>query len=514
MRIFRSLLFLLFCVVCVRNVLVAQPAPKREFRAAWIATVANIDWPSAPGLSSDAQKAEFIRLLDMLKRNGMNAVVVQVRPSADALYASTIEPWSYWLTGRQGDAPQPYYDPLQFMITETHKRGMEFHAWFNPYRAVFDMRGYLAPNHITKLRPGWFLKYGDKLYFNPGLPEVWDYLTNLISDVVRRYDIDAVHFDDYFYPYRIPGKPFPDYLTYRKYGGSLGLEEWRRHNVDTVIQMLSKAIKEEKPWVKFGISPFGVWRNADKDPAGSNTRAGQTNYDDLYADILLWLRKGWIDYVAPQLYWEFGHRLVAYETLLDWWAHHTYGRDLYIGQGLYRIGSNVAWREPDELPRQIEANRTYPQVKGSIFYSASIFYKNTLGFDDSLRNHLYKYPALVPRMPWIDSIPPEAPRLLNAVPGPEGTHLIWMDGDTTRQSSQFVIYRFVGDSIGDLNDPRNMLAIINKETDTTYADVQQYFDTQVVKGLHYTYVVTALDRLHNESLISNAARAAARKTDE
>ncbi len=477
----------------------AQPAPKREFRAAWIATVANIDWPSKPGLSTDQQKQEFTRLLDMLQRDGMNAVIVQIRPCADALYASTLEPWSYWLTGRQGQAPDPYYDPLQFMIAEAHKRGMEFHAWFNPYRAVFDVRtSKIAPNHITRLRPEWFVTYGDKKYFNPGIPEVWTYLTNLVRDVVRRYDIDGVHFDDYFYPYRIPGRAFPDYAAYRQYGHGLSLDDWRRHNVDTVIQMVSAAIKQEKPWVKFGISPFGVWRNADRDPEGSATRAGQTDYDDLYADILLWLRKGWIDYMTPQLYWEFSQRTVPYGVLLDWWSKHTYGRALYIGQALYRVGSSAAWRNPAELPHELEANRRYPQVGGSVYFSAICFNKYNLGFGDSLRNHFYKYPALIPTMPWIDSIPPPPPAIIRAQPAPDGLHLTWKDTDTTEQTTAFVIYRFAGDSIGNYNDPANILAIVNwEEVNDTYTD------RQLQPGKNYTYVITALDRLQNESLLSN-----------
>jgi uncharacterized lipoprotein YddW (UPF0748 family) len=367
-----------------------------------------------------------------------------------------------------------------------------------------NIGSYISPNHISKVRPQWFLKYGDKLYFNPGIPEVWTYLQHVVGDVVRRYDIDAVHFDDYFYPYRIPGKAFPDSRTYHEYGEGMSLDEWRRHNVDTVIQMLNRTIKEAKPWVKFGISPFGVWRNRDRDPEGSPTGAGQTNYDDLYADVLLWLKKGWIDYVAPQLYWEFGHRTVAYEVLLDWWAHHTYGRQLYIGQALYRVGSSNAWRNPSELPDQIAANRTYPQVKGSIYFSASVFYKDPLGFEDSLRSHYYKYPALIPRMPWIDSIAPLAPVITDVreIPQGRGLQLSWKDGDTSRQTAHYVLYRFAGDTVGDLNDPRHILSIVNKDPVPDTAHVQICIDRGYRHGQSYTYILTALDRLHNESLLS------------
>jgi uncharacterized lipoprotein YddW (UPF0748 family) len=496
----QKILFLTIFIFTGAKFSFGQMPPKREMRGAWIATVANIDWPSKPGLSSDRQKTEFIQLLDTLQKEGINAVFVQIRPSADAFYPSSLEPWSYWLTGKQGEAPQPYYDPLKFMIEQAHKRGMEFHAWFNPYRAVFDLHQYLAPNNITKLRPQWFVTYGDKKYFNPGLPDVWNYMVQVVSDVVKRYDIDGVHFDDYFYPYRIVGKEFPDFLTYKEYGDGMGRDEWRRHNIDTMIEMVSKAIKSIKPWVKFGVSPFGVWRNDDKDPDGSATHAGQTDYDDLYANVLKWLKNDWIDYVAPQLYWDFDQRAAPYGVLLDWWAHHTYGRDLYIGQGLYRVGSSGAWRDPDELPSQLIANRSYPQVDGSIYYSASIFNNYTYGFNDSLQNHFYRYPALIPPMPWIDSIPPLPPRELSAIPDSNGLQLLWKDGDTSHQTYRYVIYRFSGDTTFNLNDPRNILQIVNKAftPDSTYA--QTFTDTTYQPGQHYVYVITALDRLDNESM--------------
>ncbi len=431
----------------------------------------------------------------------MNAVIVQVRPAADAFYASTLEPWSYWLTGKQGKAPEPYYDPLKFMIKEAHRRGMEFHAWCNPYRAVFNIRkeSELASYSPVRRHPSWFVTYGTKKFFNPGLPEVRQYLVKVVKDIVSRYDIDAIHFDDYFYPYRIRGKAFPDREAYKKYGNGLNIGDWRRHNVDTVIEMLAAAIKSVKPYVKFGISPFGVWRNHDKDPEGSLTHAGQTNYDDLYADVLLWLKKGWIDYVCPQIYWDFNLSAAPYGVLLDWWAHHTYGRQLYIGQGLYRVGGKGAWGKPDEMPRQIEANRSYKKVKGSIYFSAKAFYKNPLGFDDSLRNHYYKYPAIPPTMPWIDSIPPVAPELAGILKTAKGNLIKWKDKDTTLQTTQFVIYRFPGTAQPDRDDPAHILAIVNKTFSKNPRFVQTFLDTAASSTEEYLYEVTALDRLHNES---------------
>ncbi len=377
----------------------AQPVSKPEFRAVWVATVDNIDWPDHPTLNSEIQKAEFIKLLEMHKMNGLNAVIVQVRPCTDALYPSPYEPWSQWLTGRQGQPPFPYYDPLAFMITETHKRGMEFHAWLNPYRAVFNIyNSSVAPTHITKLHPDWFLNYGDKKYFDPGNKEVQQYVNAVVKDVVSRYEVDAIHFDDYFYPYRIAGKEFPDEVKYRLYSKGISKDDWRRSNVDSIIHLLSQTIKETNKKCQFGISPFGVWRNSDKDADGSNTKAGQTNYDDLYADILLWLKNDWIDYVTPQLYWEFGHKAAPFEVLVDWWSKHTYGKNCYIGLGIYKGGTGEAWKDKNQLPRQIRLIRNTPNIQGMAFFSSKTFEKNPNGWSDSLRLNYFKDPAPLPKV--------------------------------------------------------------------------------------------------------------------
>ncbi len=373
---------------------------KAEFRGVWIATVTNIDWPTPGNYNSALQKEEFIKLLDRHKANGMNAIVMQIRPATDAFYPSPYEPWSEWLTGKQGQPPVPYYDPLQFMIEETHKRGMEFHAWMNPYRAFFNInKTQVSATHITRLHPNWFLTYGDKKYFDPGNKEVQQHVTNVVKDVVSRYNVDAIHFDDYFYPYRIPGKEFPDDEKYQMYSNGMSKDDWRRSNTESIILQLSKAIKEENKNCQFGISPFGVWRNIDKDSInGSNTKAGQTNYDDLYADILLWLKNGWIDYVAPQLYWEFGHKAAPYEVLIDWWGKHTYGKNCYIGLGIYRAGSNDAWKDKTQLPRQIETLRNTPNINGMIFFSSKSFDKNPNGWNDSLRLNYFSQPAKTPEI--------------------------------------------------------------------------------------------------------------------
>lgn len=391
-----SLAYFVLSLMMPSSLLLAQ---KPEMRAVWVATVENIDWPSKPGLAAEVQRSEFTKLLDMHKANGMNAVFVQVRPVADAFYPSQYEPWSKYLTGVQGTEPQPYYDPLAFMIYETHKRGMEFHAWMNPYRAIFNIKkNETAPTHISRMHPEWFVTYGTQSYFDPGNKEAQQFVVDVVRDVVERYKVDAIHFDDYFYPYRIAGKEFPDDATYNKYSKGMSRDDWRRSNTDSIILHLNQAIKKANPKCQFGISPFGVWRNASKDPSGSNTQAGQTNYDDLYADILLWLRKGWIDYVTPQLYWEIGFEKAEFNTLVDWWNRNTYGKNCYIGLGIYRANTNSAWKDKTQLPRMIQKLRTAENIRGMVFFSSKSFNNNPNGWSDSLRLNYFATPAPTPKM--------------------------------------------------------------------------------------------------------------------
>lgn len=389
----RSYVFLFFYIAILQC---SYPAfSQTEFRGVWIATVDNIDWPDRENHNSTEQQSAFIKLLDFHQRNGINAVVVQIRPAADAFYPSPYEPWSEWLTGRQGLPPSPYYDPLQFMITETHKRNMEFHAWINPYRAVFNTRSSsLSSTHITRLHPEWFLTYGDQRYFDPGNKEAQQFVNLIVKDIVSRYPIDGIHLDDYFYPYPIAGREFPDHDSYRKYSNGMNIGDWRRSNTDSIIASLSHTIKSANKNCRFGVSPFGVWRNASEDSLnGSKTNGAQTNYDDLYADILLWLKNGWVDYVAPQLYWEFGFRKAPYEVLLDWWSKHTYGKNCYIGLGVYKANKNAAWRDKTQLPRQIMALRRTPNIQGMIFYSSKSLANNFNGWSDSLRLNYFAIPA-------------------------------------------------------------------------------------------------------------------------
>jgi uncharacterized lipoprotein YddW (UPF0748 family) len=477
------------------TLLVSAKSPKREFRAAWIATVANIDWPSKQGLPAAEQQQQFIARLDELKDLGCNAVIVQIRPASDAFYPSKLEPWSHYLTGRQGAPPFPYYDPLEFMIEETHKRCMEFHAWFNPFRALVDSKKNPNPaGHVTREHPDWIISYGGKSYIDPGTPEAREYVIKVIMDVVKRYDLDAVHIDDYFYPYRIAGQEFGDSRSWKRCGGDFSDKgDWRRNNVNVFISTLNNNIKNVKSYVKFGISPFGVWRNASKDPEGSNTRGGQTCYDDLYSDVILWAKKGWIDYLLPQLYWEHGHRAAPFDVLLPWWEDHSYDRHVYIGLGVYRMlgGAKAPWNSPNELTWQIRDIRKTCAQPGFVFYSASNFGKLPSSVKESIKEYTV-HPAMPPVMEWLDKRAPAPPALTAQVKGGK-TVLKWQPADN-EDGLRYAVYRFLNNEPVDLE--RND-RILNIQVGTSFTD------ESASRQKDCTYVVTTLDRTWNESKPSN-----------
>ncbi|MCL4124430.1 UNVERIFIED_CONTAM: hypothetical protein GTU68_020002 [Idotea baltica] len=473
-----------------------SPPPKYEFRGVWIATVKNLDWPSRSDLDSETQQQEFIEMLDEQVANGMNAVVVQVRPAADALYDSPYEPWSEWLTGTQGKPPEPYYDPLEFMIEESHKRGLEFHAWFNPYRAAAnaDAVSLLAEDHVVKQNPDWFIRYGNSLLFDPGLPAARDFVINVILDVARRYNIDAVHFDDYFYPYRIQGEEFQDNYSFEMYGeGFENRDDWRRNNVDELIRILHDSLITINPEILFGISPFGVWRNQDKDPQGSATRAGQTCYDDLYADVRKWLEEGWIDYVAPQIYFSIGYPPAAFDELINWWSLNSFGKQVFVGHAPYKVGNNKDsnWDDPNEIPKQIKLTRDYGAIQGSIYFRAGFLTQNPLGITDSLRGNYYRLGALLPPRTEIDNIPPAAPVSLISESDKAGIALVWEDGGIEEDARYYVIYRGEGRDLP-LATPTNMIVRLG--------DYPRYFldeNTRFLKKYHY--IITTIDPFQNES---------------
>jgi uncharacterized lipoprotein YddW (UPF0748 family) len=366
----------------------------KEFRGVWIASVININWPKTRGIGKsveEKQKKEFIKLLDEVVDMNMNAVIVQVRPTADTFYPSSYEPWSKYLTNEQG--VHPGWDPLKFMIEESHKRGLEFHAWFNPYRVTMKKDDKIMDTHPAKLHPEWTFRYDGKLYYNPGVPEAMEYSINSIMEVVKNYDIDGVHMDDYFYPYPVNGEKIPDWSTYLKYGKEFKVAaDWRRNNVDRFIEILDSKIKKEKPNVQFGISPFGVWRNYNVDKSGSKTQAGITNYDNLYADTRKWIKKGWIDYIAPQIYWNQGFKVAEYNTLVNWWAKEVEDTDvkLYIGHAAYKIGTK-GWEDPNELVNQVKYNRSVEEVDGSIYFSIDSLINNPIVKEKLKRTYNRKY---------------------------------------------------------------------------------------------------------------------------
>ncbi len=491
----------------------AGEQPRSQFRAVWVATVANIDWPGQPGLSVAEQQQQFITILDKVQQMHMNAVIVQIRPTADAFYPSKLFPWSQYLTGVQGQ--DPGYNPLAFMIEQAHKRNIQFHAWFNPYRVSLSTdRSKLAPNNPAILHPDWVVSYGGELYFNPGIPAVRQYIIDGIMEVVKNYDIDGVHFDDYFYPYPVAGQAFPDQATYQQYGkGFSNLGDWRRDNVNKLVQGVSQAIKRVKPYVQFGISPFGVWRNQSTDPTGSATQAGVQDYDDLYADTRTWIKHNWIDYIAPQIYWNIGFPPAAYDVLVPWWSHEVDGThvQLFTGMAVYKIGQPGPWSNPEEMPDQLALNLQYPEVKGEIFYSMSQLMKNPLGFTDNLSNNIYKYPALVPPVPGSEGKVPHRIALLPVFQDANGVVLNWLDpsqalpgaGDT--RAVAYAIYRFAGrgyQDVCDFNDPQYLLTTV-RHSNNGDGILQTFVDTTAQPGQTYTYYVTALDRFNQESGPSN-----------
>jgi uncharacterized lipoprotein YddW (UPF0748 family) len=388
------------------------PALKREVRGVWVATVANIDWPSKPGLPAEKQKEELLAILDKSKELKLNAVIFQVRPMADALYESKLEPWSEFLTGEMGKSPG--YDPLAFAVAEAHKRGLELHAWFNPYRARTPAaKSPAADSHITKRRPDLAKPYGTHYWMNPTHPDVQDHSLAVIRDVVKRYDIDGIHIDDYFYPYKEKDAagaviPFPDddtWETYQKSGGKLKRDDWRRDAVNKFVERMYRETKAEKKWVKVGISPFGIWR-----PGYPKGIAGFDQFAELYADAKLWFNEGWVDYFTPQLYWPIAQEKQSFPKLLGWWAaENTKKRHLWPGLYTGRVtGAEKGWRAK-EVVDQIELTRKQPGAGGVVHFSMKALLRNPGGIADELKK-TYAEPALVPETPWLtDGKPPAKP---------------------------------------------------------------------------------------------------------
>lgn len=448
---------------------------QREFRGAWITVVWNSDWPSKPGLSVEQQKTELLEIIKQLQSLNFNALILQVRPEGDAVYASPIEPWSAWITGTQGKAPEPVYDPLEFAIEECHKRNIEVHAWFNPYRAKTTTKsGSNVSPHIAITNPEVVYKWGNQLWMDPGAKIVQDRAYNVIIDVLTRYDVDGIHLDDYFYPYPISGQSFPDEKTYSAYknsGGKLSVEDWRRENVNQMVWRLSEGIKKIKPHVKFGISPFGIYRPGQ--PPGI---VGLDPYSVLYADSKKWLQEGWIDYLAPQLYWRTDQTQQSYETLLKWWTQvNTKQRHIYAGNNIGQLDGKV-WKN-SEIEKQIVISRNLGNnfSLGNIFFSMKSLAENRQGIGEQFKQVYYPRPSIVPTMSWRNQTPPPPPENITFQDG----KLNWQRGDN-RSVRSWTLYRQTGDTW-------TIQRILS--AGTTFATVQPG-----------TYAVCAVDRLGNESL--------------
>ncbi|MFV0469465.1 MAG: glycoside hydrolase family 10 protein [Dysgonomonas sp.] len=504
-NIFKKSTYLLFFVLFfITSCKTQQPKvhysdlkyPKREFRGAWIHTIGQNQYKS---MNPTQMKQYFTDMLDKFQSIGINAVIFQVRPQADAFYYSEIEPWSRYLTGMQGKAPDGDFDPLAFMVEECHKRNIELHAWLNPYRVTSAEGQQLAKNHIYNSRPELFVKYGSQIYFDPGIPENRQYICKVVKDIVKRYDVDAIHMDDYFYPYPIAGQNFPDDDSFLKHASSQGFKanqrsDWRRNNVNLLINELHDAIKVTKPWVRFGISPFGIYRNkkSTSDGSGSDTN-GLQNYDDLYADIKLWVKNHWIDYNIPQVYWEIGHKAADYNTLVDWWAKNNYGDHLYIGQDVKRTMDATNSAGDTQLSEKYLKERSHPEITGNCFWNGYLLLENYKGISGELVNNYQKYPSLIPAYTQMHDKSPKEVKNLKEEFTPT-THILQWDkgGDPIdpENAQYYVVYRFENGERKNRDDVTKIVSITRKN------NIILPYEGGKMK---YEYVVTSVDRFHNES---------------
>lgn len=487
----------LFLLLAMLLSLAVHAQQKREFRGAWIQCVNG----QFQGLSTQTMQQTLTYQLDELQKDGVNAIIFQVRAECDALYASSIEPWSRFLTGVQGKAPSPYWDPLQWMIEQCHARGMELHAWINPYRAKTKNTNVFAANHITQTHPEYCFDYDGLKILNPGVPQNRDYICAVASDIVSRYDVDGIHMDDYFYPYPVAGQAIPDDAQYRQYSNGIkDRGDWRRYNVNLFIKQFYETVHRIKPWVKVGISPFGIYRNKKNSPIGSETN-GLQNYDDLYADILLWINNGWLDYCVPQLYWEIGHKAADYDTLIHWWNQYAGGRPLYIGEDVERTVKAADLRNPqsNQMPEKYRLHSEMNHVNGTVLWYAKAAVDNIGGYGTMLRQHYWRTPALHPSMPFIDGKAPKKPRKLKPIWTSDGYLLFWTAPKGTGwkdEATKYVVYRFAKGERVNLNDASKIVQI----TSNTFVSLPYDRGAQ-----RYTYVVTALDKMQNESKPSKKA---------
>ena len=462
----KTILLLLIALLFTSVVSAQTRYPKREFRGAWIQCVNG----QFQGMPTEKIQRLLINQLNSLQGAGINAIIFQVRAEADALYKSSYEPWSRFLTGVQGRVP-------------------------SPYRAKTKGTTALSPIHPYNKNPERFVNYAGQLYFDPALPENRKYICKIVRDIVTRYDVDAIHMDDYFYPYPNPGEDFPDHVSFAQYGrGYSNKADWRRDNVNVLIKEIHETVRECKPWVKFGVSPFGIYRNKKNDPNGSDTR-GLQNYDDLYADVLMWINNGWVDYNIPQIYWEIGHPAADYDNLIHWWAKHAASRPLFIGQDVMRTVNKADARNPlqNQMPAKMKLQRSLPTVQGSCQWYAAAVVDNAGNYRTMLEKEYHRYPALIPESPFMDDKAPGKVKKVKMVWTYEGPVLFWTAPNAKAEMDkavQYVVYRFDKKEKVNLDDASHIVAITR---DHFYP--LPYNDGKT----KYQYVVTALDRLHNES---------------
>ena len=466
------ILILVSFVICHLSFSSAGAQTKREFRGAWIQCVNG----QFQGMETQKMQQTLTYQLDELQKDGVNAIIFQVRPECDALYPSTLEPWSRFLTGQQGRAPQPYWDPLQWMIDQCHARGMELHAWINPYRAKTKGTVSVSVDHVVIQHPERCFDYDGLTILNPALPENRDHICAVACDIVSRYDVDGIHMDDYFYPYPVAGVAIPDGKT----------PDQRREYVNMFIKQFYETVHQTKPWVKVGISPFGIYRNKRSCDIGSDTN-GLQNYDDLYADILLWVNNGWLDYCVPQIYWEIGNKAADYQTLIHWWGQYASARPLFIGEDIERTVKANQQNAKQQLHDQV------PAVQGTVLWYAKAAVDNTGNYATNLRQQYWRFPALQPQMPFLDKKAPKKPRSVRPVWTQDGYILFWTAPKAktwSDEATRYVVYRFAKGETVNTDDPSHIIAITgNTFLKLPFADGSK----------KYTYVVTALDRLQNES---------------
>ena len=463
--------------------------PKREFRGAWLHVIGQSQWQNK---TTEQAKAYIRDQFDKLENAGCNAVIFQVRPTADAVYQSELEPWSMWLTGKRGKAPSPMWDPMEYAIEEAHKRGLEFHAWLNPYRVTSNVKEELPADHMSKKYPERFFKYGGQIFFDPAYQENRDFICEIVEDILDRYDVDAIHIDDYFYPYPKDRASIPDDKSYAKFGNGMNRGDWRRHNVDLLIEQMHETIKDKKPWVRFGVSPFGIWRNKKNDPRGSDTN-GLQNYDSLYADVLLWAKNGWIDYLAPQLYWSLDHKVAPSRHLAQWWNDNANGVDVYIGQDVHILMDTADPKNnsKNELDTKVKLSRQLPNIKGNVWWHGYWVTGNYHGVADALINNYQSTYALAPAYGDPKKAPKEVSNLKISKEG-DDNYIQWTAPQQGPQPSEtdavkYVVYEFFPNEKQDLENA-DAIVIVTPST-----------RVKLNSGKGSTFAVTSIDRMNRES---------------